>query len=80
MATHSSLENPMDGVVWQAIVHGVTKSRAGLNAHTHTHTHTGAGNKGYILLKANLFSPSVSYFLSPFSHLFFTIPYITSNL
>ena len=38
MATHSSLENPMDGVVWQAIVHGVTKSRAGLNALTYTHT------------------------------------------
>ena len=36
------------------------------HTHTHTHTHRGTGNKGYILLKANLFSPSVSYFYLPF--------------
>ena len=30
MATHSSiLENPMDGGAWQAIAHGVAKSRIG---------------------------------------------------
>ena len=27
MATHSSMENPMDGGTWWATVHGVTKSR-----------------------------------------------------
>ena len=27
MATHSSLENPMDGGAWWATVHGVTKSQ-----------------------------------------------------
>ena len=26
MATHSSMENPMDREAWQAIVHGVTKT------------------------------------------------------
>ena len=30
MATHSSLENPMDRGAWQATVHRVTKSRTGL--------------------------------------------------
>ena len=39
MATHST-ENPMDRGAWQAIVHGVAKSRTQLSAHTHTHTHT----------------------------------------
>ena len=43
---YSCLENPMDRGAWQAIVHGVGKSRTGLSvctrarAHTHTHTHT----------------------------------------
>ena len=31
----SCLENPMDRGVWQAMVHGVKKSRTGLNMHTH---------------------------------------------
>ena len=41
MAIHSStlgLDNPMDGGVWQAIVHGVTKSRTGLSDFTFTFT------------------------------------------
>ena len=45
---YSCLENPMDRGAWQAIVHGVGKSRTGLSvcaractcAHKHTHTHT----------------------------------------
>ena len=45
VATHSSLENPMDGVVWQAIVHGVTK----ILAHTHTHTHRHRKQRLYIV-------------------------------
>ena len=38
---YSCLENPMDRGAWQATVHRVTKSQAGLSdcAHTHTHTH-----------------------------------------
>ena len=36
---YSCLENPMDRGVWQAIVHGVTKSQTWLSIHTHTHTH-----------------------------------------
>ena len=34
---YSCLENPTDRRVWQAIVHGVSKSRTRLSAHTHTH-------------------------------------------
>ena len=39
---YSYLENPMDSGVWQAIVHGVTKSWTQLSdyAHVYTHTHT----------------------------------------
>ena len=33
-----TLENPTDRGVWQAIVHGVTKSWTQLSTHTHTHT------------------------------------------
>ena len=38
---YSCLENPMDRGAWQATVHRVTKSQAGLSdcAHTHTNTH-----------------------------------------
>ena len=36
MATHSCLENPMDGGAWQVIVHGVTKSWTGLSSFTFT--------------------------------------------
>ena len=32
---YSCLENPMDGGVWRATVHGVTKSWTRLSAHTH---------------------------------------------
>ena len=35
---YSCLENSMDRGVWQAIVHGVTKSQTWLSIHTHTHT------------------------------------------
>ena len=31
MATHSSLENPMDGGAWWAAVHGVARSRTQLS-------------------------------------------------
>jgi len=34
---YSHLENPMDRRAWQAIVHGVSKSRTQLSTHTHTH-------------------------------------------
>ena len=35
---YSHLENPMDRGAWRAIVHGVTKSRAGLKLlSTHAH-------------------------------------------
>ena len=35
---NSRLENPMDGGAWQAIVHGVPKSRTGLKLlSTHAH-------------------------------------------
>ena len=37
---YSCLENCMDRGVWQAIVHGVTKSWTQLSTHTHTHMHT----------------------------------------
>ena len=38
---YSSLENSMDREIWQATVHGVTKSQKQLrDFHTHTHTHT----------------------------------------
>ena len=38
---YSCLENSMDKEIWQATVHGVTKSRTRLSDfHTHTHTHT----------------------------------------
>ena len=45
MATQSSIlawKNSIDRGAWQAIVHGVTKSRTlvSARAHTHTHTHT----------------------------------------
>ena len=33
---YSCLENPMDGGAWQAVVHGVTKSRARLSDFTFT--------------------------------------------
>ena len=33
---YSCLENPMDRGAWQATVHGVSKSRTRLSAHTHT--------------------------------------------
>ena len=33
---YSCMENPMDGGAWQAVVHGVTKSRARLNDFTFT--------------------------------------------
>ena len=36
MATHSSMENPMDGGAWQATYHGVSKSRTGLSDFTFT--------------------------------------------
>ena len=36
MATHSSMENPMDGTAWRATVHGVAKSRTGLSNFTFT--------------------------------------------
>jgi len=36
MASHSCLENPMDGRAWWAAVHGVTKSRTWLNDFTFT--------------------------------------------
>ena len=40
MATHSSMENPMDGGAWQATYHGVSKSRTGLSDFTFTfHLH-----------------------------------------
>ena len=32
---YSCLENPMDGGVWQATIHGVTKSRTQLSDFTH---------------------------------------------
>ena len=35
---YSCLENPTDRRVWQAIVHGVSKSRTRLSAQTHIHT------------------------------------------
>ena len=35
---YSCLENPMDRGAWWPIIHGVTKSRTQLSAHTHTHT------------------------------------------
>ena len=36
---YSCLENPMDRGAWQAIVHGIAKSRTQpSNSHTHTHT------------------------------------------
>ena len=34
MATHSSILHPMDGEAWQAIVHGVAKSRTQLSKFT----------------------------------------------
>ena len=38
---YSCLENSMDRDIWQAIVHGVSKSQTRLSDfHTHTHTHT----------------------------------------
>ena len=33
---YSCLENPMDGVAWQAIVHGITKSQTRLSDFTFT--------------------------------------------
>ena len=44
---YSYLENPMDGGVWWATVHGVAKSQTRLStrAHTHTHTHKLSVNK-----------------------------------
>ena len=37
---YSPLENSMDRRAWWATVHGVTKGRTWLSAHTRTHTHT----------------------------------------
>ena len=37
---YSCLENSMEREVWQATVHGVTKSQTQLSARAHTHTHT----------------------------------------
>ena len=36
MATHSCLENPMEGGAWWAAVHGVAKSRTRLSEFTFT--------------------------------------------
>ena len=36
MATHSSMENPMDGRAWWATDHGVAKSWTGLSNFTFT--------------------------------------------
>ena len=36
MATHSCLDNPMDGETWWAAVHGVSKGRARLSDFTFT--------------------------------------------
>ena len=35
---HPCLENPMDRGAWQAMVHGVAKSRTRLSTHTHSIT------------------------------------------
>ena len=37
---YSCLENPMDREAWQAIVHGVAKSRTRLSDFTHSLTHS----------------------------------------
>ena len=37
MATHSSLENPMDRGAWQAIVHEVTRIRHDFATNPHHH-------------------------------------------
>ena len=37
---YSCLENSMDRGAWWVTVHGATKRRTRLSAHTHTHTHT----------------------------------------
>ena len=49
---HSCLENPMDGGVWQAIVHGVAKSQTRLSDFTslHLRCYNNTGNISYFVL------------------------------
>ena len=56
MATHSSLENPMNRGAWWAAVHGVTNSQTRLsNQHTHTSLFThGAYDSGISCLTSFL--------------------------
>ena len=58
---YSCLENPMDGVILWATVHGVAKSwtqlkRLSTHPHPHTHTHTLSitGNLSTVLEKKNI--------------------------
>ena len=50
-AQQSCLENPMDGGIWLATVHGVTKSRTQLSDFTHSLTKLKIGTYGVV--KAN---------------------------
>ena len=47
MATHSSLENPMDKGAWRATVHGITRRHDWATEYTHTHTHTLTHTESY---------------------------------
>ena len=46
----------MDRGVWQATVHGVSKSWTQLSTHTHTHTHTPTSRGGASLKSGTLFA------------------------
>ena len=48
---YSCLENPTDRGVWQAIVHGVTKSRTWLKRLSIAHTHTSSSSQGKLQQK-----------------------------
>ena len=48
---YSCLGNPMDRGVWQAIVHGVTKSQTRLKRFSTTHMHTSSSSQGKLQQK-----------------------------
>ena len=67
MATHSCLENPMDGGAWWATVHGVAKSRTQLSDLTFTFTFQFTYYILIIKMAISLSIEGVEHFFSAFT-------------
>ena len=58
---YSFLENCIDGGVWWAAVHGVTKSQTWLSLRTHTHINTHKSSTSVVLLEEGNYSSSIQF-------------------